>query len=265
MNLRRRAKLVKPVKLAMKNKIIWKNIGETPLEALERFRSDQADLANVPMTYAGRLDPMASGVLLILIGDECKKKEEYLGLDKVYEVELCFGIETDTYDALGIASDPVCIDEALQVKIENVIRDFIAQVPITFSQEYPPFSSRAVGGRQLHERARANDLPDEMPVKNVTIYSVEILEKSMVDSALMIEKILRDIDKVKGDFRQDEIRARWKAILGAKATKLFVIRLKIKCSSGTYMRSLAHMLGKEVGMGAFALSIVRLEISRSDL
>ena len=55
----------------------------------------------------GRLDPLAEGVLLILIGDECKNKEKYLGLDKEYEVAIIFGISTDTGDALGLATKEV--------------------------------------------------------------------------------------------------------------------------------------------------------------
>ena len=90
-----------------KRVIIYKKVGETPLEALENFRTKRLDeghveYRNIPMTYAGRLDPMAEGDLLILIGEECKKKDAYLGLDKEYEVEVLFGIETDTHDVLGI-------------------------------------------------------------------------------------------------------------------------------------------------------------------
>ena len=53
------------------------------------------------MTYAGRLDPMASGVLLVLAGEETKNKDKYLGLDKEYDFEILFGFATDTYDILG--------------------------------------------------------------------------------------------------------------------------------------------------------------------
>ena len=82
-----------------------KQPGETPLEALARYRATRPDLvATTPMTYAGRLDPMASGTLLVLVGDECKNKDAYLGLDKEYEIEVLFGISTDTQDALGIAT-----------------------------------------------------------------------------------------------------------------------------------------------------------------
>src|SRR3989344_5610173 len=57
--------------------LIHKKEGETPLEALEDFRRKNKKYKNVKMTYAGRLDPMASGLLLVLAGEEVKKKEKY--------------------------------------------------------------------------------------------------------------------------------------------------------------------------------------------
>ena len=53
------------------------------------------------MTYAGRLDPMASGLLIVLAGEETKNKEKYLNLDKEYLFEVLFGFKTVTYDFLG--------------------------------------------------------------------------------------------------------------------------------------------------------------------
>ncbi len=62
--------------------ITHKAAGETPLATLERTRIERGIAPNFPMTYAGRLDPLAEGVLILLVGDECKKKDQYLGLDK---------------------------------------------------------------------------------------------------------------------------------------------------------------------------------------
>ncbi len=66
--------------------LLDKKVGETPLETLETWRDTREDLKGVPMAYAGRLDPMASGQLLILIGEECKVQEKYHHLDKEYQV-----------------------------------------------------------------------------------------------------------------------------------------------------------------------------------
>ena len=60
--------------------VIEKNIGETPLMAVESFRKLNPELLQYPMTYAGRLDPMASGKLVVLIGDECKRQAIFFSL-----------------------------------------------------------------------------------------------------------------------------------------------------------------------------------------
>jgi tRNA pseudouridine55 synthase len=238
-----------------KFEIIYKQIGETPLEALERFRAAQiaaglAEFADVPMTYAGRLDPMAEGELLILIGDECKNKERWLGLDKEYEVEIVFGIETDTYDALGLA----LLDQ------KNVPKPLVLETHVgRFIQEYPPYSSRTVHGRQLHELARTGGLPVEMPTKEVEIYSIELLKQEMITPVDLKTRIFSMIDKVTGDFRQAEIKACWdKVMITGQPFPTRTIR--VKCSSGTYMRSLAHRIGKGAHTSAFALSIKRTKL-----
>ena len=81
--------------------LLNKKEGETPLEALDRFRMANPKYKDEKMTYAGRLDPMASGVLLVLVGEEIKQKDKYLALNKEYEFEILFGFATDTYDILG--------------------------------------------------------------------------------------------------------------------------------------------------------------------
>ncbi len=229
-----------------------KQLGETPLEALERYRRGRKDLAGVPMTYAGRLDPMAEGTLLVLIGEECKKKGKYLGLDKEYEVEIVFGISTDTYDALGLAT----------LGKEVVIDMDILKYAGKFRQEYPPYSSKTVDGKQLHELARSGDLPDEMPTKDVEVLGIELLGKREVSSGALKEEIYRKIDLVRGDFRQKEIKERWNEVFSAgdKEQSFQCIKIRVECSSGTYMRSLADRMGKDAGTGAFALSIKRTKI-----
>lgn len=250
--------------------IIYKNIGETPLEALERFRLGQIEKAvysvlkkkwqDVPMTYAGRLDPLAEGELLILIGEECKNKEKYLGLDKEYEVEVLFGVVTDTYDALGLATKKSDILKDSDAVLDQL--DLTKYVG-TFMQEYPPYSSRTVDGVALHELARADKLPEEMPTKEVTIYEIEELKREQVIGLELEARIVDMIDLVKGDFRQDEIKLRWQGVLddGVSGNEPFeVVTIRVKCSSGTYMRSLAHMMGKDLGVGAIALGIRRKRI-----
>ena len=116
--------------------VVEKAVGETPLQALERFRALHGELDQIPMAYAGRLDPMASGKLLILIGEECKQQERYHALDKEYEFEVLFGIGSDTGDVLGRLSfgDAPQINEADLCKIARTLsRDTITTPSKVFS------------------------------------------------------------------------------------------------------------------------------------
>ena len=70
---------------------IYKKIGQTPLMALENLRFENPEWVDLPMTYAGRLDPTAEGLLLVLVGEDCKEKDKYLGLSKEYELSILFG------------------------------------------------------------------------------------------------------------------------------------------------------------------------------
>jgi tRNA pseudouridine55 synthase len=238
---------------------IHKEIGETPLGALERLRLEEQLPAGLPMTYAGRLDPMAEGELIVLTGEDCKRKDQYLKLDKEYEVEVVFGLETDTYDGLGVAERGKRREGGAQ-DFFSAISDEVAKKVGTFEQEYPAYSSRTVGGVQLHTLARKGELPDEMPTKEVTIYSIDILESTTIPADELKRKLFSMMERVKGDFRQDEIKKNWQQVLADETEQFPVVRLRIKCSSGTYMRSLAHELGTAVGTGAFVFSIIRTQI-----
>src|SRR3989338_10830300 len=81
--------------------IVNKKKGQTPLDCINELKNTDENLRKLPVTYAGRLDPLAEGVIVLLIGDECIKKDEYLKLPKEYELTILFGFATDTYDVMG--------------------------------------------------------------------------------------------------------------------------------------------------------------------
>ena len=87
--------------------LLYKTVGQTPLECMELWRQTKPELKDTPLAYAGRLDPMAEGVLLVLIGEECKKQADYHNLDKEYEFEILFGVHSDSGDVLDLSS-PCC-------------------------------------------------------------------------------------------------------------------------------------------------------------
>jgi hypothetical protein len=84
--------------------VLNKAVGETPLSCVEAWREKHPAYAGVSLAYAGRLDPMASGKLLILIGEECKQQERYHDLDKEYTFRVLFGVSSDSGDVLGLVS-----------------------------------------------------------------------------------------------------------------------------------------------------------------
>ena len=88
-----------------------KAVGETPLSCAEDYRAKHKELEGVAMAYAGRLDPMASGKLLILLGEECKNQTNYHGLDKEYEFSVLLGIGSDTHDVLGRLETPTLSEQ----------------------------------------------------------------------------------------------------------------------------------------------------------
>jgi tRNA pseudouridine(55) synthase len=192
------------------------------------------------MTYAGRLDPLAEGELLILTGDDCKRARDFMNLDKEYEVEIVFGIKTDSHDILGIPT-------RCETKKEIII-------PGKYLQEYPPFSSKTVNGIPLYILKKENNLPKEMPKKEVEIYSVDVLLERKINSSDIKRIAINRIKLVKGDFRQAEIIKAWEKFLIDNKEEFGVIKLRIKCSSGTYMRKIAD------NMNGFAISIKRIKI-----
>jgi tRNA pseudouridine55 synthase len=209
------------------------------------------------MTYAGRLDPMASGLLLVLAGDETKNKEKYLNLEKEYEFRVLFGFSTDTYDILGkvINSKNILITKKeIEKAIKNNIKSFLGEN----IQKYPIYSSKTVKGKPLFIYARANEEVDT-PSRKVFIKKLKLEKIVQIDNKKLFKNIEKRIKKVQGDFRQDEILKIWRKEL-LTPNKFIVASFKIKCSSGTYVRSVANSLGEKIGTGALAFSIKRTKI-----
>lgn len=236
---------------------IYKERGVTPLECINNLKKDHPELGLLPMTYAGRLDPLAEGVLLILVGEECHRKDEYLNLPKVYEVDVLFGFATDTYDVMGKIIKNETISEETK-KIQDILPQFIGKI----KQAYPPYSSRPVKGQPLFKWARDGKLDEiEIPSHNVLVENIEIIGQSEISGQSLLLKIKEDIGKVKGDFRQGEIISLWEALLKNKDEEKFnILKLKIFCGSGVYVRALAHEIGENLGLPALALNIKRTKV-----
>ncbi|MEI7689022.1 MAG: hypothetical protein WCI91_02435 [Candidatus Nomurabacteria bacterium] len=274
----------------MRNDVInvYKKAGQTPLDCINILKNDNPDLRFTPMTYAGRLDPLAEGVLLILTGDECLKKDEYLSLQKEYEVDILFGFKTDTYDVMGMITKPkeffnkVIPSENMLFErssdegnwgrcqtipnstsgyvceMQKIIPEFIGRI----RQSYPPYSSRTVNGKPLFVWAREGKLGEiEIPSHDVFVESIDILDKNIISGEKLLKDIKEKISQVEGDFRQKEIISIWSDELKNKSEEEFsIIKLRISCGGGVYVRGIANEIGEKLGIGALALKIVRTKV-----
>ena len=241
--------------------VLYKKEGETPLQALENWRQTNKRYKDTKMTYAGRLDPMAQGLLLVLLGEEIRKKELYLSLDKEYEFEVLFGIATDTYDILGkITHTDVTARDLKEEEVKKALKSFKGRR----LQQYPPYSSRTVNGRPLWELARRGETI-EAPTRDVVINKIILKKIRTVSPGKLTDNIEKRIRKVKGDFRQAEIIKSWKkGINSMPARRFYIACLKMSCSSGTYARAVANDLGCFLGVPALAYSIKRTRIGKFD-
>ena len=247
--------------------VLEKKVGETPLEVLESHRAEHPELIGVPMAYAGRLDPMASGKLLVLLGEECKVQEKYHHLDKEYVFEVLFGTGSDSGDVLGLLErGGKSIVDARSIKA--VLKSLTGEIELP----YPHFSSKTVQGKPLHTwkvEGRIDEVT--IPTKKTRIYKLELLDIQLKTgqevyeyAAQKIETIPKVTDQRKAlgnDFRRDDIRVSWRQFLEASAdTQFTVAQLRCICSSGTYMRTLAGVIAQRLDTKGLAYAIHRTQI-----
>ena len=235
---------------------LYKNLGETPLECLHRFKAEHPEYTETKMTYLGRLDPMAEGLLLVLAGNT-RDKEKYLSLDKTYEFEVLWGFESDTYDILGKVSTG-----KYPHKLEEKMAGVLKNIRTKKTQEYPAYSSRTVSGKSLFMWSRENKIEEiDIPKRSIKIFSIEHIHIRAITGREILKEVSEKIAKVSGDFRQKEILNIWQNELYARQKEFFLIsKFTADVSSGTYIRGLAHEMGKILKTGALAWSIKRTRV-----
>ncbi|MCF7834199.1 MAG: hypothetical protein K9L98_02960 [Candidatus Pacebacteria bacterium] len=241
--------------------VINKKEGETPLEALEHFRKKQKISLDVPITYAGRLDPMAKGLLILLLGQKTKEKEKYLKLEKEYQFEVLFGFSTDTYDVLGKVTKIQEINlttKDLKEKIEKILGSFLGKS----IQKYPIYSSRTVKGKPLFSYARKGEKV-EIPTKEIFIKKINLKKIQKISKTALRKNVCTRIHKVSGDFRQAEILDVWRKSINQNKSKYYLkASFFVQISSGGYVRSLAKELGDKINIPSLAFSIKRTKIGK---
>ena len=190
--------------------VIDKPAGMTSHDVVNRVRRIAQERS---VGHLGTLDPMATGVLPLVLGKFTRLAQFYLGAKKTYEGEIRFGFATDTYDADGEALAPPteCAANPTLEQVREVAGGFRGVI----QQSPPPFSAKKIAGVPAYKLARKKQ---EVELEPVTVELEEL-----------------EIIAVEGD------RGRFRA----------------RVSAGTYVRSIAHDIGQQLGCGAHLASLRR--------
>lgn len=169
--------------------------------------------------HTGTLDPMAQGVLPILIGKATQCSKYLINHDKTYKVELELGKQTDTADIEGkiIKEEEVKKETFETEKIKKALKLMLGK-----QEQIPPiYSAIKVNGKKLYEYARKGQTPEEIKPRKIEIYEINL------DSTNLDKKI---------------------------------IEFTVKCSKGTYIRSLCEDLAKKLGTIGYMKNLKRLTV-----
>ncbi|WDL99266.1 tRNA pseudouridine(55) synthase TruB [Alicyclobacillus sp. ALC3] len=120
--------------------------------------------------HAGTLDPDATGVLVVCVGDACRLVEYLSADDKVYEATIVFGASTDTDDAAGRVLREASAEKLSRTDVETAAQRFIGKL----QQRVPRVSAVHIGGRRAYELAREGEDFDA-PVREVVVSDIEVL------------------------------------------------------------------------------------------
>jgi tRNA pseudouridine55 synthase len=175
--------------------------------------------------HAGTLDPFATGVLAVCVGRATRLVQFLVGLDKEYVATVRLGFATDTQDLTGKPVTPLLSPNELSL---DDVRRALDEFSGTQLQMPPMYSAKKVAGERLYRAAREGREVEREPVP-ITIHSIELI-------------------------RADESLA----AQNEDGTRDFIAR--VRCSSGTYVRTLAHDIGSKLGVGAHLAALRRTAV-----
>jgi len=252
--------------------LLDKQVGETPLEVTETWRNKNPEMTGIPLAYAGRLDPMASGKLLVLIGEECKQQALYHNLDKEYQVTILLGLESDSGDVLGIVTPGIT-----KTLNEESIKQILSDLEGVIKLPYPVFSAKTVAGKPLHTWAIENRLNEiTIPTKTSEIYTLVLnklstasryeVTQAALQKIALLPKVTDPRKALGNDFRRPDVLSSWKkfAETDSPDKQFLLVDIICRCSSGTYMRTLAEVIAKKAGTSGLAFAIHRSVIGLYD-
>lgn len=236
----------------------WKEVSETSFQALERFRGEVPEHKDSKLCFAGRLDPMACGWLIILANNMVFKKDQYTSKDKVYEATVLLGVSTDTDDVFGLVDKVDVSVGDVKDKIREIIPKYIGRQ----EQQFSSFSSKHVKGKALFQWATEKRLDEiDIPTHEIEIYDIKISDLvSVCNKDDWYKEQKRRVEKIEGDFRTEEIIKSWNDIKEGLPGKLNHLEFTISAGSGTYVRQLIHDMSQEIGVPMSVFEIRRISI-----
>ncbi|HET9411300.1 MAG TPA: tRNA pseudouridine(55) synthase TruB [Candidatus Saccharimonadales bacterium] len=151
--------------------LIDKPAGMTSFGVVARVRRQLSQIAGkkVKVGHTGTLDPFATGLMVIVVGDYCKRAGEFTKLDKSYEATVVLGKTSSTGDPEGEITE-VSTTKPSEAQIKDALVPFIG----TISQTPPVYSAIKIGGQRAYKLARQGK-EVVMPTRQVTIYSLELV------------------------------------------------------------------------------------------
>jgi tRNA pseudouridine55 synthase len=196
--------------------LVDKPAGWTSFDVLAKLRRA---LGTRRLGHSGTLDPMATGVLVVFIGNATAAADRQLDHDKIYEAVLRLGIRTDTGDITGTVQESALVSLG-QTEFCSVLPQFVGKL----SQLPPMYSAIKVHGQPLYKAARAGKTVERQP-REVTVYSLDYL--------------------------------------GSPAPNDYALR--VSCSKGTYIRTLAEDIGSALKVPATLASLRRTRAGVFDI
>ena len=198
--------------------VVDKPAGPTSHDVVQRMRRI---LKERSIGHTGTLDPMATGVLALVLGRATRLAKFLSASDKSYEAVVTLGQCTDTYDADGEAVGATHQGPLpTRAEIEAALSEFQG----TFPQRPPAYSAKKIGGERSYKLARLGSEPRQLAAVEVTARAVEVIGLTGAD-----------------------------------------VRLRLDCSAGFYVRSLAHDLGERLGTGGHLSALRRTRVGDFDL
>lgn len=197
--------------------LLDKPLGGSSNHALQRVKR----LFNATKAgHTGSLDPLATGMLPICFGEATKFSQHLLDANKIYEVTAMLGVRTDTGDAEGQVIDSCRGGSCARPSLSEIMQ-VLPKFTGVIQQVPPMHSALKHQGRPLYEYARKGETI-ERPARTVTIYSLELIYDGQ-----------------------------------AQDLPLQTISLRVRCSKGTYIRSLIDDIGEVLGCGAHVTALRR--------